>query len=343
MVLVGPSGCGKTTSLRMIAGLEEITDGELKIGDRVVNDVAAQGSRHRDGLPELRALPAHDRARQHGVRAEAPQGPEGRHREAGQRGGRDPRASRSSSTASRRSCPAASASASRSAGRSSASPPCSSWTSRSRTSTPSSASRPGPRSPASTSASGRRRLRHPRPGRGDDDGQPDRGHERGPAPAGRHAAGACTTSPLNRFVAGFIGSPSMNFIDVTVDGAGDAPTLEARAAARCPSRFATVGRRDRAAGSSSPASGPEHLELGEVAGRHRDHPGHAPTSSSTSATRSSSTSRRPSKDIVAIVGSDHRVKPGDVLDLNLPLDEAPPVRRRERAAHLEPEREPVAA
>src|SRR5262245_28315884 len=40
MVLVGPSGCGKTTSLRMIAGLEEISDGALKIGDRVVNDVA---------------------------------------------------------------------------------------------------------------------------------------------------------------------------------------------------------------------------------------------------------------------------------------------------------------
>ena len=40
MVLVGPSGCGKTTSLRMIAGLEEISDGTLKIGDRVVNDIA---------------------------------------------------------------------------------------------------------------------------------------------------------------------------------------------------------------------------------------------------------------------------------------------------------------
>ena len=39
MVLVGPSGCGKTTSLRMIAGLEEITSGTLRIGDRVVNDV----------------------------------------------------------------------------------------------------------------------------------------------------------------------------------------------------------------------------------------------------------------------------------------------------------------
>ncbi|HLO36541.1 MAG TPA: ATP-binding cassette domain-containing protein, partial [Candidatus Deferrimicrobium sp.] len=39
MVLVGPSGCGKTTSLRMIAGLEEISNGDLKIGDRIVNDV----------------------------------------------------------------------------------------------------------------------------------------------------------------------------------------------------------------------------------------------------------------------------------------------------------------
>ncbi|MEZ5182056.1 MAG: sn-glycerol-3-phosphate ABC transporter ATP-binding protein UgpC [Acidimicrobiales bacterium] len=39
MVLLGPSGCGKTTALRMIAGLEEITEGELRIGDRVVNDV----------------------------------------------------------------------------------------------------------------------------------------------------------------------------------------------------------------------------------------------------------------------------------------------------------------
>jgi multiple sugar transport system ATP-binding protein len=40
MVLVGPSGCGKTTSLRMIAGLEEISDGTLRIGEKVVNDIA---------------------------------------------------------------------------------------------------------------------------------------------------------------------------------------------------------------------------------------------------------------------------------------------------------------
>ncbi len=45
LVLVGPSGCGKSTALRMIAGLEEISGGELRIGDRVVNDL---GPKDRD-------------------------------------------------------------------------------------------------------------------------------------------------------------------------------------------------------------------------------------------------------------------------------------------------------
>jgi multiple sugar transport system ATP-binding protein len=40
MILVGPSGCGKSTALRMIAGLEDITEGTLKIGDQVVNEMA---------------------------------------------------------------------------------------------------------------------------------------------------------------------------------------------------------------------------------------------------------------------------------------------------------------
>ena len=40
LVLVGPSGCGKTTALRLLAGLEEVTEGEIIIGDRIVNDVA---------------------------------------------------------------------------------------------------------------------------------------------------------------------------------------------------------------------------------------------------------------------------------------------------------------
>src|SRR6266571_2854036 len=42
LVLVGPSGCGKTTALRCVAGLEDITAGQIKIGERVVNRVPAK-------------------------------------------------------------------------------------------------------------------------------------------------------------------------------------------------------------------------------------------------------------------------------------------------------------
>lgn len=43
VVLVSPSWCGKSTTLRMIAGLEEISGGEIRIGDTVVNDVVPKG------------------------------------------------------------------------------------------------------------------------------------------------------------------------------------------------------------------------------------------------------------------------------------------------------------
>src|SRR5215210_6907281 len=42
MVLVGPSGCGKTTALRMVAGLEDVTSGDIRIDGEVVNDLAPQ-------------------------------------------------------------------------------------------------------------------------------------------------------------------------------------------------------------------------------------------------------------------------------------------------------------
>ena len=71
VVLVGPSGCGKSTTLRMIAGLEEITRRRDLDRRRRGQRRPAARPRHRDGVPELRALSAHDRVRQHGVRAEA--------------------------------------------------------------------------------------------------------------------------------------------------------------------------------------------------------------------------------------------------------------------------------
>ena len=42
LVLVGPSGCGKSTALRMLAGLDSITEGQIYIGDRMVNNVPAK-------------------------------------------------------------------------------------------------------------------------------------------------------------------------------------------------------------------------------------------------------------------------------------------------------------
>ena len=46
LVLLGPSGCGKTTTMRMIAGLEEVTEGQISINDRIVNDLDPLGQDH---------------------------------------------------------------------------------------------------------------------------------------------------------------------------------------------------------------------------------------------------------------------------------------------------------
>lgn len=74
-VLVGPSGCGKSTLLRMIAGLEEISSGEIHIGNRQVNDLPSQRARHCHGFSKLCALPPHDRRPEHGLFAHPCQTP----------------------------------------------------------------------------------------------------------------------------------------------------------------------------------------------------------------------------------------------------------------------------
>ena len=106
----------------MLAGLEEVNDGRDPDRRPRRHQPGAQGPRHRDGVPVLRPVPAHDRARQHGLRAADRRHAQGRDRDAASR--RPPRSSTSSRTwtASPRPCPAVSASAWPWAGRSCASP-----------------------------------------------------------------------------------------------------------------------------------------------------------------------------------------------------------------------------
>ncbi len=104
----------------------------------------AQGPRRGHGLPELRALPAHDRGPEHRLPAQAAEGAQGRAREAGARGGAHPRPRAITSIASPRTSPVVSASAWPWAAPSCATRRSSSWTSRSPTSTPSCVSRRAP-------------------------------------------------------------------------------------------------------------------------------------------------------------------------------------------------------
>ena len=129
-------------------------------------------------------------------------------------------------------------------------------------------------------------------------------------------------TPVNRFVAGFIGSPSMNFVDVTSNGSGDDARLVGAGRLVHPAAAQTATAMRSAthpARRSSPASGRSTSTSARPA-RASARSGPGPTSSSTSATRSCSTSSAADKDIVAIVDSEHRVKPGDIVNLVIPLE-----------------------
>ena len=211
LVLVGPSGCGKSTILRMIAGLEEVTAGDLYIGDRLVNDVApkdrdiAMVFQNYALYPHMSvydnmafALKLRHVRRRRSTRRVQPGGGD-----AGHRGIPAAQAARS--------CPAGSGSASRSVARWCVSHWSSCSTSHSPTWTPSCGCRRAPRSAGCT-----RRLRttfvyvtH--------DQVEAMTHGR---PHCRLNAGIIQqlgtpselyNHPANLFVAGFIGSPAMNF------------------------------------------------------------------------------------------------------------------------------------
>ena len=144
MILVGPSGCGKTTALRMVAGLEDVTDGEIRIGGQVVNDVEP-GDRDVAMVFQNYALYPHMTVRENiAFPLQDAEAPASGDRAARRRGRAACSGSTSSCGASRASSRAVSASASRWGARSCGIRRRSSWTSRSRTSTRSCASRCAP-------------------------------------------------------------------------------------------------------------------------------------------------------------------------------------------------------
>ena len=227
MVLVGPSGCGKSTALRSIAGLEEISVGHDRHRRPGGQRPAAQGPRHRHGVPELRALPAHDRRAEPGVRPAAC--------------ARRPR-TRSSAGSTEvakmlgleqylKRKPAALSGGQRqrvAMGRAIVrepqaflmDEPLSNLDAKLRV------SHAGVAEPAARTARRDHGLRDARPGGGHDPRAPGLRAAGRQAAAGRHPA-ALFNSPVNLFVAGFIGSPAMNFVD--------APSWSATTGPRSPS------------------------------------------------------------------------------------------------------------
>ena len=124
--------------------------------------------------------------------------------------------------------------------------------------------------------------------------------------------------PINRFVAGFIGSPAMNFATVEVTGTGDSVTLQgSQVTVPLPPQFReSVGASGR---QLIVGFRPEHLVLGPVSGNTAtvnakaevvEYLGNEELIHASGAGR----------DIVAIVDSSYRVRPGDMLELRIPLD-----------------------
>ena len=110
VVLVGPSGCGKSTSLRMVAGLEEPTTGNIYIGDRLVNDVPPKDRDIAMVFQNYSLYPHMDVYNNMAFGLKLRQVPEGGNRSPGAGGRRRFSASRICCTASRGSSPAVSAS-----------------------------------------------------------------------------------------------------------------------------------------------------------------------------------------------------------------------------------------
>jgi multiple sugar transport system ATP-binding protein len=341
MVLVGPSGCGKTTSLRMIAGLEEISSGQLKIGDRIVNDVPPKDRdiamvfqsyalyphmTVRDNMAfglKLRKLPKADIEKRVNEAAailsleklldRKPKELSGGQRQRvalGRAIVREPAVFLMDE-------------------------PLSNLDAKLRVQTRAEIARLHQRMgttfvyvthdqvEAMTMGT---RIAVMSEGLLQQVGTPQILYDQ----------------PANRFVAGFIGSPSMNFVEVHMEGTGETARLVGPADWSIP-----IPMRYREA--ATPKVGktlvagfrPEHLDIGEGGsgvGSFRARADVVEYLGNEELLHVSAAD----KDIVAIVGSDHRVKPGDVLSLTLPLSKLH-LFDAESGVSLTSERESVAA
>ena len=292
MVLVGPSGCGKTTSLRMIAGLEEITSGTLRIGDRVVNDVPPK-DRDIAMVFQSYALYPHMTVRENlafGLKLRKVPKPEIERRvnEAAETIQLQKLLDRKPKELSggQRQRVALGRAIVREPAVFLMDEPLSNLDAKLRVQTRAEIARLHQRLETTMvyvthdqveAMTMGTRIAVMNEGLLQQVGTPQKLYD----------------EPINRFVAGFIGSPSMNFVEVTIDGEGDTARLVGPGDWSVPTAGA-IARRSPAtspARSSSRASArsiSRSVTPAATAPRSR----HAPTSSSTSATRSSSTSAR---------------------------------------------------
>jgi multiple sugar transport system ATP-binding protein len=320
MVLVGPSGCGKTTSLRMIAGLEEISSGTLRIGDRVVNDVPPKDRdiamvfqsyalyphmSVRDNLAfglKLRKVPKNEIDRRVKEAAETIQLQKLLDRKPKElSGGQRQRVALGRAIVRE---PAVFL----------MDEPLSNLDAKLRVQTRAEIARLHQRLKTTTvyvthdqveAMTMGSRIAVMNDGLLQQVGTPQQLYDH----------------PVNRFVAGFIGSPAMNFVDVTASGGDGKAQLEAEGGAikiPLPPRFReavgpTQGRK-LVAGFR-----PEHLEIGDANGNSAQLRATADVVEYLGNEELIHV-RAGGRDLVAIVSSEHRVRPGDVIDFRIPLD-----------------------
>ncbi len=319
MVLVGPSGCGKTTALRMIAGLEEITAGTVKIGDRVVNDVPPKDRdiamvfqsyalyphmSVRENLAfglKLRKMPKAEIERRVAEAAETTQLTKLLDRKPKElSGGQRQRVALGRAIVRE---PAAFL----------MDEPLSNLDAKLRVQTRAEIARLHQRLKTTTvyvthdqveAMTMGSRIAVMNDGYLQQVGTPQSLYD----------------TPLNRFVAGFIGSPSMNFVDVTVDGSGDTARLVGPGDFSLPTPPRLRAIAGDIAGKKLVAGfRPEHLDIGEAAGASGSFRSRADVVEYLGNQELLHVNAA-DQDIVAIVDSSHRVRPGDIVELRLSLD-----------------------